>query len=196
MYKIKTKQQLKDENLLGSIDIIINQAYAEGNGETFDNKYHPYNTPGETLVLFWDDQPAGIAHLEPSHYTGDEDIAIRACRYHILKKFRNNQLGFVLLPELMKHSKKLGYKVMWWSLHESNVALNNAYQNKRRTIQSKKLWNNTYDEDFWQKIIYDQRFKFMVDENAPHYLQNVYWIDLTDENYNWQPKKGMVNGIQ
>ena len=32
----------------------------------------------------------------------------------------------------------------------------------------------------------------MVDENAPHYLQNVYWIDLTDEGYDWQPKKGMV----
>ena len=67
MYKIKTRQQLEDENALGSIDIIINQAYAEGNGETFDNKYHPYNTPGETLVLFWHGQPAGIAHLEPSH---------------------------------------------------------------------------------------------------------------------------------
>ena len=33
---------------------------------------------------------------------------------------------------------------------------------------------------------------FMVDPLAPHYLQNVYWIDLTEEGFNWQPKKGMV----
>ena len=107
-----------------------------------------------------------------------------------MKEFRHNQIGFVLLPELMKQAKKMGFKVMWWSLHESNVALNNAYKGTRRTIQKEKLWNNTYDEDFWQKIIYSG-FKFMVDEDAPHYLQNVYWIAL-EEGYVWHPKKGMV----
>lgn len=192
MYKIYNKQELKDRGLLGCIDIIINQAYEEGNGETFDNKYHPHNTPGDTMVILWDGRPAGIAHLEPSHYTGDENIAVRACRYHILKEFRNNQLGFVLLPQLMKRAKEMGFKVMWWSLEPGNVALNNAYQGKRKTIQSEKLWNNTYEETFWKNIIYDERFMFMVDPLAPHYLQNVYWIDLTEEGFNWQPKKGMV----
>ena len=70
---------------------------------------------------------------------------------------------------------------------------NNAYQGKRKTIQKEKLWNNTYEEDFWKKIIYDERFMFMVDKNAPHYLQNVYWGDLTRESMLWMPQKGMVD---
>ena len=59
MYKIYNKQELKDRGLLGCIDIIINQAYEEGNGETFDNKYHPHDTPGDTMVILWEGRPAG-----------------------------------------------------------------------------------------------------------------------------------------
>mgnify|MGYP001219730531 CR=1 FL=1 len=191
MYQIYTKEELKSRELLDLIEIIATKAIEEGSGGTFIDKYDS-QTPGETLVIVYDGRPAGIAHLEPSWYTGDEDIAVRACRYHILKEFRNKQLGFILLPELMRIAKDMGFKVMWWSLEPSQVALNNAYQGKRRTIQKEKIWNNTYDEDFWSKIIYDQRYMFMVDSDAPHYLQNVYWIDLTEEGYDWNPIKNMV----
>ena len=191
MYQIYTKEELKSRELLDLIEIIATKAIEEGSGGTFIDKYDS-QTPGETLVIVYDGRPAGIAHLEPSWYTGDEDIAVRACRYHILKEFRNKQLGFILLPELMRIAKDMGFKVMWWSLEPSQVALNNAYQGKRRTIQKEKIWNNTYDEDFWSKIIYDQMYMFMVDSDAPHYLQNVYWIDLTEEGYDWNPIKNMV----
>ena len=191
MYQIYTKEELKSRELLDLIEIIATKAIEEGSGGTFIDKYDS-QTPGETLVIVYDGRPAGIAHLEPSWYTGDEDIAVRACRYHILKEFRNKQLGFILLPELMRIAKDMGFKVMWWSLEPSQVALNNAYQGKRRTIQKEEIWNNTYDEDFWSKIIYDQRYMFMVDSDAPHYLQNVYWIDLTEEGYDWNPIKNMV----
>tara|TARA_Y100000385_G_scaffold289610_1_gene359642 strand:+ start:1312 stop:1890 length:579 start_codon:yes stop_codon:yes gene_type:complete len=191
MYKIITK--VNNTRWLRAISEIQNLSLEEGNTAITPDKFNVEKTEGTPILILWNDEPAGMAFLEPSHYTGDPDVAVRACRYHILKKFRNKQLGFVLLPELMKESRRLGYKVMWWSLEPDNVALNNAYQGKRRTIQSKKLWNNTYEEDFWSKIIYDQRFMFMVDKKAPHYLQNVYWVDLTQEQMLWMPQKGMVD---
>lgn len=191
MYKIITK--VNNTRWLRAISEIQNLSLEEGNTAITPDKFNVEKTEGTPILILWNDEPAGMAFLEPSHYTGDPDVAVRACRYHILKKFRNKQLGFVLLPELMKESRRLGYKVMWWSLEPDNVALNNAYQGKRRTIQSKKLWNNTYEEDFWSKIIYDQRFMFMVDKKAPHYLQNVYWVDLTREQMLWMPQKGMVD---
>ena len=191
MYQIITK--VNNTRWLRAISEIQNLSLEEGNTAITPDKFNVEQTEGTPILILWNNEPAGMAFLEPSHYTGDPDVAVRACRYHILKKFRNKQLGFVLLPELMKESRRLGYKVMWWSLEPDNVALNNAYQGKRRTIQSKKLWNNTYEEDFWSKIIYDQRYMFMVDKKAPHYLQNVYWVDLTQEQMLWMPQKGMVD---
>jgi GNAT superfamily N-acetyltransferase len=191
MYKIITN--VKDLAVQSAITNIQEQSLKEGNNAITPDKFDVNKTEGTPILILWEDRPAGMAFLEPSHYTGDPDVAVRACRYHILKEYRNKQLGFVLFPELMKEARRQGYKCMWWSLEPDNVALNNAYQGKRRTIQSKKLWNNTYDEDFWSKIIFDQRFMFMVDKRAPHYLQNVYWVDLTREDFLWMPQKGMVD---
>ena len=97
MYKIYSRPELESRGILGVIDIIINKAYEEGNGETFDNKYHPYESPGETFVALWEGRPAGLVSCEPSVYTGDSDIAARACRLHVLKDFRAKQIGFGLL---------------------------------------------------------------------------------------------------
>tara|TARA_Y100000385_G_C12692012_1_gene466760 strand:- start:15 stop:593 length:579 start_codon:yes stop_codon:yes gene_type:complete len=190
MYKIITN--VKDLAAQSAITNIQEQSLLEGNNAITPDKFDVNKTEGTPVLILWEDRPAGMAFLEPSHYTGDPDVAVRACRYHILKEYRHKQLGFVLLPELMKEARRLGYKVMWWSLEPDNVALNNAYQGKRKTIQKEKLWNNTYEEDFWKKIIYDERFMFMVDKKAPHYLQNVYWVDLTRESMLWMPQKGMV----
>lgn len=190
MYKIiKNVKSLAVESAITNIQ---EQSMKEGNNAITPDKFDVNKTEGTPFLILWNDRPAGMAFLEPSHYTGDPQTAVRACRYHILKKYRHNQLGFVLLPELMKEAQRQGYKVMWWSLEPENVALNNAYQGKRKTIQSKKLWNNTYEEEFWKNIIYDKRMKFMVDSKAPHYLQNVYWVDLTNHDFVWQPTKGMV----
>ena len=41
MYKIYNRKELESRGILGVIDIIINQAHEEGNGEAFKNKYHP-----------------------------------------------------------------------------------------------------------------------------------------------------------
>mgnify|MGYP003312106471 CR=1 FL=1 len=96
MYKIYNREELESRGILGVIDIIINKAYEEGNGETFDNKYHPYESPGETFVALWEGRPAGLISAEPSTYTSDPDIAIRACRLHIVKEYRTKQIGFYL----------------------------------------------------------------------------------------------------
>ena len=49
MYKIYNKQELIDRGLLGCIDIIINQAYEEGNGEVWG--YHIYK--GKPVFLHY-----------------------------------------------------------------------------------------------------------------------------------------------
>ncbi len=97
MYKIYNREELKSRELLDLIDIIVNKATEEGNGEAFAGKYDPHTTPGETFVMVVDGRPAGMVSCEPSTYTGDPDIAARACRLHILKDFRAKQLGFLLL---------------------------------------------------------------------------------------------------
>ena len=95
MYKIYNREELESRGILGVIDIIINQAYEEGNGEAFNNKYHPYKSPGETFVALWEGRPAGMISAEPSTYTNDPDIAIRACRLHVLKPYRTKQLSLI-----------------------------------------------------------------------------------------------------
>ena len=96
MYKIYSRPELESRGLLDLIDHIIEQAYEEGNGEAFEGKYNPLTSPGETFVALWEGRTAGMISAEPSTYTSDPDIAIRACRLHVLKPYRAKQIGFHL----------------------------------------------------------------------------------------------------
>ena len=97
MYKIYNREELESRGILGVIDIIIDKAKEEGNGEAFEGKYDPLTTPGETFVALWEGRPAGLISCEPSTYTGDPDVAARATRLHVLEDYRAKQIGFYLL---------------------------------------------------------------------------------------------------
>ena len=133
MYKIYSRPELESREILGVIDIIINKAYEEGNGETFDNKYHPYESPGETFVALWEGKPAGLISCEPSTYTGDPDVAARATRLHVLKDYRAKQIGFYLFDACYRYALDK-YKVIYITHDVSSRAMNAIYQHKKKSL--------------------------------------------------------------
>ena len=188
MYKIKSRKQLESSGQLGSIDIIINQAYEEGNGEAFTNKYHPDDSPGETFVAFWDNKPAGMVSCEPSDYTSDPDIAARACRLHILKEYRAKQIGFGLLDACYNYCQDK-FKVLYITHDVEAKAMNAIYQKKKMSL-FKGASRNPYESEAWKNLEWNKEYLFQVDLSA-HYYQNIYQIILED-GFHWIPKSNIV----
>ena len=188
MYKIYSRPELESRGILGVIDIIINKAYEEGNGETFDNKYHPYESPGETFVALWEGRPAGLVSCEPSIYTGDSDIAARACRLHVLKDFRAKQIGFALLEACYQWAKDK-YKVLYITHDINSRAMNAIYQKKKKSL-FEGASKNPYELESWKKLEWNKEYIFKVDPRAEFY-QNIYQIIL-EEGFHWNPKTNVV----
>jgi len=188
MYKIYNREELESRGILGVIDIIINQAYEEGNGETFNKKYHPYESPGETFVALYEGRPAGLVSCEPSTYTGDPDIAARACRLHVLKDFRAKQIGFGLLESCYQFCKDK-YKVLYITQDVNNRALNAIYQKKKMSL-FKGASRNPYELESWKRLEWNKEYLFKVDPVAEFY-QNIYQIVL-EEGFHWKPKTNVV----
>ena len=189
MYKIYSRPELESRELLGVIDIIINKAYEEGNGETFDNKYHPYESPGETFVALWEGRPAGLVSCEPSVYTGDPDIAARACRLHVLKDYRAKQIGFGLLDACYNYCIDK-YKVLYITHDVNSKAMNAIYQKKKMSL-FKGASRNPYELEAWKKLEWNKEYIFKVDPKAEFY-QNIYQIIL-EEGFRWKPKTNVVD---
>lgn len=189
MYKIYSRPELESRGILGVIDLIINQAHEEGNGEAFKDKYHPYKSPGETFVALWEGRPAGMVSCEPSTYTGDTDIAVRACRLHVLKDYRAKQIGFYLLHACYEWAKDNNYKVLFIT-HDVNAKGMNAIYQKKKMSLFKGASKNPYELESWKNLEWNQEYLFKVDPNAD-FLQNIYQIILED-GYQWIPKINVV----
>ena len=189
MYKIYNREELKSRELLDLIDIIIDQAKAEGNGEAFEGKYNPHTTPGETFVIVYDGRPAGMVSCEPSTYTGDPDIAARACRLHILKEFRTKQLGFLLLDMCYGYCKQQGYKVLYITHDVKAKGMNAIYQKKKKSL-FKGASKNFYLLPAWRELTWNKEFIFKVDPQAEFY-QYIYHIILED-GFHWKPATNVV----
>ena len=99
MYKIITN--VKDLAVQSAITSIQEQSLKEGNNAITPDKFDVNKTEGTPILILWEDRPAGMAFLEPSWYTGDPDVAVRACRYHILKEYRNKKKQTLLVSSLL-----------------------------------------------------------------------------------------------
>ena len=188
MHKIYNREELKSRELLDLIDIIVDKAKEEGNGEAFEGKYDPHTTPGETFVILVDGRPAGMVSCEPSTYTGDPDIAARACRLHVLKEFRAKQLGFLLLD--MCHDYCIDkYKILYITHDVNSKAMNAIYQKKKMSL-FKGASRNHYLLPSWKKLEWNKEYRFKVDPNVEFY-QNIYQIVL-EEGFHWKPKTNVV----
>lgn len=164
------------------------QSFEEGNTSISYKKYDP-DTTGKTWLTFIDNNLASISVVEPSHYTGDPDIAVRVCRYHILKKYRHSHCGFRMMKHQIKWAREQGYKIFYLTHDIHNKPLNALYQHKRRmTDPDAKQW---FEADWFKELTLDTRWLFRVSP-LDDLLQYVYYIDLQKEEYSWMPKTNAV----
>ena len=189
MYKIYNREELKSRELLDLINIIIDKAKEEGNGEAFEGKYDPLTTPGETYVIVVDGRPAGMVSVEPSTYTGDPEIAARACRLHIIKEYRAKQLGFLLLDACYGYCQQQGYKVLYITHDVKARAMNAIYQKRKKSL-FKGASKNFYFLPAWKKLTWNKEYIFKVDPRAEFY-QYIYHIILED-GFHWKPATNVV----
>ena len=76
-------------------------------------KYNPDNPDIETWMCFKDNNLISISS-ESSHYTNDPKIAVRVCRYHILRDYRHTHCGLIMGEHQIKwaREKDLKYSIL------------------------------------------------------------------------------------
>ena len=186
MYKVI--DNVIDLGLESAVWMVQEQALEEGNTSITPDKYNIRTSEGLPLIILWEGKVAGFCLYEPSHYTGDPDVAVRICRLHILKEYRHNQLGFYFWDHSLKLAKKDGYKIQYMT-HDINAhAMNSLYQHRRRVPGHS---NEPYELDSFKSITLDKRMLFDVDPGSG-FLQYVYYVDVQNEGYDWQPKTNII----
>lgn len=176
------------ESNRGELESFRRQAIKEGNNSLKSDKFNPEAINGKIWCAYINSELASISVAEKSHYTNDPDIAVRICRYHILKKHRHSHCGFKMLPYQIEWAKQKNFKILYWTHDIHNTPLNALYQHKKRMTDPD---SKQYFESSWYKQVKtDYRWLFKVNENShDKFYQYVYYIDLQDENYVWMPKK-------
>jgi hypothetical protein len=127
-----------------------------------------------------------ISAGEKSHYTNDPDIALRICRYHILKPFRRTHCGLMMAEYQIQWAREHGYQILYITHDIKNKALNDLYQRKRKMpLPSFKKWT---EGEWYKKLQLEKNFLF---KTGPMY-QYVYSIRLFDPNFIWNPKSDHI----
>ena len=161
------------------------QTFDEGNRSLSYDKYDPDNKDIETWMCFKDNKLISISSGEKSHYTNDPDIAIRICRYHILKDYRFSHCGLIMGEHQIKWARDKGFKILYITHDIKNKAINNLYQ--RRKQMTDKAFKKHINGEWYTKLQVEKNFLFKTGDM----LQYVYSIRL-QENYDWQPKSDYI----
>lgn len=191
----KIIDNIKGTELEDAVRRIQEQALEEGNTSITPDKYNVETTPGTPLLITCNsrydkfDKIAGFCSYEPDIYVGTPE-AVRVCRYHILKEFRHNQLGFYLWDYCVKKAKEEGFKIIYMTHDVDAKGMNALYQHKRHVPGHSR---EPYKLDSFKSIKLDSRFWFDVDPGSG-FLQNVYYIDIneTEVGYKWMPKTNVI----
>ena len=173
----------KDRKL---IENFRKESFKEGNDSLSMVKYNPDNIRGQTWMTFIGGDLASISVCEASHYTGDPDIAVRICRYHILKKYRHCNAGFRMLFPQVNWAKQNGFKVIYWTRDIRDRSLNALYQHRRRMIGKSHFFESALYKSF--KI--QEKFLFKVSPKS-NFLQYIY-SKILQPGYIWKPKKNVI----
>mgnify|MGYP001112243813 FL=1 len=161
------------------------QTFNEGNRSLSYDKYDPDNKNIETWMCFKDNKLISISAGEKSHYTNDPDIAIRICRYHILKDYRFSHCGLIMGEHQIIWARNKGFKILYITHDIKNKAINNLYQ--RRKQMTDKAFKEHINGEWYTKLQVEKNFLFKTGDM----LQYVYSIRL-QENYDWQPKSDYI----
>ena len=165
-----------------SIEIFRKKTFQEGNESISYKKYDPDDQNIETWMVFNENNDLiSISAGEKSHYTNDPDIALRICRYHILKPFRRTHCGLMMGEDQIKWAREQGYQILYVTNDINNKALNDLYQRKRKMpLETFKKWT---EGEWYKKLQLEKNFLF---KTGPMY-QYVYSIRLFDPNFIWEP---------
>ena len=161
------------------------QTFKEGNDSLTYKKYNPDNPEIETWMSFKDDKLISISAAESSHYTNDPNIAVRVCRYHILKEFRHTHCGLIMAEHQIKWAREKGFKILYITHDIKNKAINNLYQRKKKMTD--KGFKKFTTGEWWTKLQLEKSFLFTTGKM----LQYVYSIRLQGD-YNWQPQSDYI----
>ena len=179
----KIIDNIKGTELESAVKLIQEKPLEEGNTSITPDKYNVETTPGTPLLITCNsrydkfDKVAGFCSYETDSYVGTPDVAVRICRYHILKEFRHNQLGFYLWDYCLKKAKEDGFKIIYMTHDVEAKAMNALYQHKRHVPGHSR---EPYELESFQRITLETRFLFDVDPGSK-FLQNVYYIDVNDD---------------
>ena len=136
-------------------------------------------------MCFQDDKLISISAAERSHYTNDPDIAVRVCRYHILKKHRFTHCGLIMGEHQIKWAREKGFKILYITHDIKNKAINNLYQ--RRKQMTDKAFKEHINGEWYTSLQLEKKFLFTTGKM----LQYVYSIRLQGD-YDWQPKSDYI----
>jgi len=161
------------------------QTFKEGNDSLTYKKYNPDNPEIETWMSFKDDKLISISAAESSHYTNDPDIAVRVCRYHILKEFRHTHCGLIMAEHQINWAREKGFKILYITHDIKNKAINNLYQRKKKMTD--KGFKKFTTGEWWTKLQLEKSFLFTTGKM----LQYVYSIRLQGD-YDWQPVSDFI----
>ena len=170
-----------------SIETFREQTFQEGNESISYKKYDPDDQNIETWMVFNEDNDLiSISAGEKSHYTNDPDVALRICRYHILKPFRRTHCGLMMAEYQIQWAREHNYQILYVTHDIKNKALNDLYQRKRKMpLPSFKKWITS---EWYTKLQLEKNFLFKTGDM----LQYVYAIRLFDPNFIWNPKSDHI----
>jgi hypothetical protein len=161
------------------------QTFKEGNDSLSYEKYDPDNENIETWMCFKDNKLISISAAEKSHYTNDPNIAVRVCRYHILKKHRFTHCGLIMGEHQIKWAREKGFKILYITHDIKNKAINNLYQRKKQMTD--KAFKEHINGEWYTSLQVEKNFLFKTGDM----LQYVYSIRLQGD-YDWQPKSDYI----
>ena len=162
------------------------QTFEEGNESLTYKKYNPDNPDIETWMCFKDDNLISISAGEKSHYTNDSDIALRICRYHILKEYRHTHCGLIMAEHQIKWAREKGYQILYITHDIKSKAINSLYQRKKKMTD--KAFEQYTKGEWWNRLQLERKFLFKTGDM----LQYVYSIRLQDDNFKWNPKSKFI----
>lgn len=172
----------------GAVEDFRQRTFEEGNESLTHAKYDPDLLAGQSFCVIVDGEVASLAVLEEDHYSTLDPKVLRACRFHTLKKYRNQALGTkYLLPAMIDWASARDYDCVYWTHDVNNKALNAIYQKKKTPGHYTHLKEDT----FWSRLQFDDRWLFQVDPSSS-LLQYVYYIGLKDPEYKMDPKQCAV----
>ena len=161
------------------------KTFEEGNKSISYDKYNPDNPNIETWMCFQNEKLISISAAESSHYTNDPSIAVRVCRYHILKDYRHTHCGLIMAEHQIKWAREKGFKILYITHDIKNKAINKLYQRKKQMTD--RSFKKFTEGEWYKNLKLETKFLFKTGDM----LQYVYSIKLQSD-YTWQPKSDYI----